>query len=243
MKKYALIVLSLVLVLSFGLVGCSSEEPVASATAGASASANATKAPTPTPATPTPATPTPAATTPAADAPKPDYSNDFSAAITGVTNYEGTWAIENGEYTITGDTNGGAKSVIDGSDYANFTLEADVAPTGEGNDAGFIFRASDCGNGADSYNGYYVGVFPGGYIVGKVVDKAWTEIERGEADVEDDVMVHIKIVANGENIKLYVGDMSEPVFDADEDDHASGAIGFRVYKLDARYDNVKITKG
>jgi two-component sensor histidine kinase len=70
--------------------------------------------------------------------------------------FGGSWDIVNGSLRSDSDERGA--KLITGSPYwTNYEAEADVQLLGRG-DAGLVIRASDIGDGVDSYNGYYAGL-------------------------------------------------------------------------------------
>lgn len=172
----------------------------------------------------------------------PSFSDNFNDGnANGWTTYGGTWAVQSGEYSV--EVGDGVKSVASGTNYTNFTYEADVkVSAGSGNtNAGLLFRASSPGVGADAYYGYYVGLSADGDFIqlGKASNN-WTELRRVSMTLNADTAYHMKVVVSGTSIKVYVTDMATPKIDITDSTHASGAIGVRAYNVRARFDNINI---
>lgn len=67
----------------------------------------------------------------------------MTAMQTGWTTYSGTWAVQNNEYSV--EAGSGVKAVANGTNFTNFTYEADVkVSSGAINtNAGLIFRTTN----------------------------------------------------------------------------------------------------
>lgn len=174
--------------------------------------------------------------------PTPLYSDDFNDGdANGWTTYGGTWAVQSGQYGAqVGD---GVKSIANGTNFTDFTYEADVTVgSGTSNtNAGVIFRVSNPSVGADAYNGYYVGISADGDFIqlGKAGNN-WTELNRTSMTIDPNIKYHMKIVASGTSIKVYVNDMNTPKISITDSTYTSGAIGVRAYNVNAQFDNVLI---
>ncbi|KRG11877.1 hypothetical protein ACA29_14405 [Lederbergia galactosidilytica] len=88
--------------------------------------------------------------------------------------------------------------------------------------------------------GYVAYVNKDGVHLGKF-NYNWTYLEGAKLDDPIDEWQHIKVVANGTNIKIYVGDMDKPKIDYD--DHSAtafihGKVGVRSVLSDTKYDNI-----
>ena len=176
------------------------------------------------------------------DEPNRTYSEDFNDGnADGWTPYGGTWAVEGGEYSV--EVGDGVKSVANGTYFTDFTYEADVkVSSGSGNNnAGLIFRVNSPGVGADAYYGYYVGLSASGDFIqlGRAGNN-WTELSKVTMTIDSDVTYHMKVVASGTSIKVYVTDMTTPKIDITDSTHTSGGIGVRAYNVHAHFDNILV---
>ncbi len=161
------------------------------------------------------------------------------------TNFGGTWGITNKQYTVA--SNSGAKSMANNTNFSDFTYETDITigNTGSNTNSGVLFRTNSPGVGVDSYTGYYAGIGTGetgtdsGVILGKSNGR-WTPLLFKPIPIDITKSHHMKVIAIGSSIKVYVDDMSTPVIDTVDTSYNSGAIGVRTWNIDAKYDNVSV---
>lgn len=169
-----------------------------------------------------------------------EYSNDFSSGSTnGLTSYGITGTITNGEYNIP--SSSGGKSIVNSCIYSDFIYEADVRILTSSYNAGLIFRATNSSIGADNYTGYYIGLDPSNdsVILGKA-NNSWTQLSIASKTINLNETYHIKIVAIGSNIKVYVNDMDSPILNITDSSYITGFVGFRTFYSNAYYDNIQI---
>lgn len=170
-----------------------------------------------------------------------NFSDAFNNtdSIANWTTHGGNWKIVDGQYSVTADS--GAKSIAAKTNFTDITYDVDVKVTANQQNAGLLFRASNLSVGADSFNGYYVGIGNDGNFQGAILGKSngsWTEIARKSMIIDFNVSHHIKVVAISSKIKIYVDDMNTPKIDISDDSFNAGSVGFRTWKTDIKYDNV-----
>lgn len=165
------------------------------------------------------------------------FKSDFSVNADGWTIYGGEWEIKDGAYTVKADP--GAKVIAEDTIFDDFVFEADVTVSA-GNNGGLVFRVKYPDVGADAYYGYYAGISPTGLIFGKASDN-WTELGKADLAIGADTEAHLKVVAKGTTFEFYVNDMETPLITVEDDEHEIGAIGLRVYQIDAAFKNVVVT--
>lgn len=164
--------------------------------------------------------------------------DDFEDGNTGNwSKYEGSWSEYSGQFQNAG---GQAKAVANDTNFSDFTYEADVT-TGTGNDAGLIFRVNNAGAGADAYQGYYAGLVPGTdqVVLGKA-NNSWTQISSASMTIDESTQYHMKVVAIGSSIKVYVNDV--PKISVTDADWTTGAVGVRSFYSDAKWDRVVVRR-
>ncbi|MCJ7842891.1 carbohydrate-binding protein [Lederbergia sp. NSJ-179] len=139
------------------------------------------------------------------------------------------------------------KSVIGDRDWHNYIVEADVQVVDGKGDGGILFRVNNPAHGkelnhnnADMLQGYVAYINKDGVHLGKF-NYNWTYLEGSKLDDPIDEWQHMKVVVNGTNIKIYVGDMDKPKIDYD--DHSAtafihGKVGVRSFYSDTKYDNI-----
>lgn len=167
------------------------------------------------------------------------FSDNFdSGYANNWVTYGGTWSIANGQYTV--GASAGSKAIARYTNFYDFILEADVSASTGGN-AGLLFRENYPATGTDSYYGYYVGISPNSQqlVLGKAANN-WTQIGIASATIAADTMYHIKVVAIGSNIQVFVSDMNTPKINATDSTYIAGSVGVRTCNADAKFDNVTV---
>lgn len=165
--------------------------------------------------------------------PPAPFSDSFDNGTGKWTPYGGTWAITGSNYTV--NAGPGYKSIANGTNYTDVYLEADVMISA--GDAGLVFRGSNFAVGADAFSGYYAGLRSSGVVLGKM-NNNWTQLATASMTVAANTWYHMKIVASGSSIQVYVTDMNTPKITLTDASHTGGAIGLRTYNSTARFDNV-----
>jgi len=163
--------------------------------------------------------------------------------------YGGGWFWKNGAaYASSNAGSGGygmngSKYVANLTDFKDFTYQADVTITSDG-DAGLIFRVNQPAIGPDAYQGYYVGLSAntGTVQIGKASNQKWLSLNSAKYPVKFNAVHHIKIKANGSQLDVYVDRSDKPVVSANDSEYQSGSIGLRTYKALASFDSVQINK-
>ncbi len=178
------------------------------------------------------------------------YADDFSDGNSaGWSTYGGTWTVDAQSrfgVTLPGGYSGiGEKAVADGTDYRNMIFEADVTVTG-GNDGGMIFRVTNERNGADAYNGYYVGISLGqrAAILGKA-NGSWNQVASatGLPGIVSGAPATVRVIVRDQRIQVFVNDMIDPVIIYDDTSPvapATGKIGLRGFNTSFRATDVRV---
>ncbi|GAA3733737.1 hypothetical protein GCM10022225_14980 [Plantactinospora mayteni] len=152
--------------------------------------------------------------------------------------YGGAWSVSGGQYRTTASY--GGKSLLD-DNHVNATYDLDVTVTSGIGDAGLVFRAANVGTGTDAYRGYYAGITPAGRVILGRADNNWTLLGSAPLPVVAGQRYHLRVVAGGSSIKVYVGDLTSPKISVTDATYPSGKSGVRVYNAAAAFDNVAIT--
>jgi hypothetical protein len=164
-----------------------------------------------------------------------DNFNDGNSL--GWTTYGGTWTATGTQYTVAADP--GAKSVLN-TNFASLVYDADLSVGATGN-AGLLFRITGAATGADAYNGYYAGLDAGSdrIVLGRA-NGGWTPLASVAQVIDPNVLYHLKVVANGANIKVYFNNAATAAVDLNDSTFASGAVGLRTFQTAATFDNVAV---
>jgi hypothetical protein len=152
--------------------------------------------------------------------------------------YGGAWSVSGGQYRTTASY--GGKSLLD-DNHVNATYDLDVTVASGIGDAGLVFRASNVGTGTDAYRGYYAGITPAGRVILGRANNNWMLLGSAPLPVAAGQQYHLRVVADGSSIKVYVGDLTTPKISVTDATYASGKSGVRVYNAAAAFDNVAIT--
>ncbi|PWV56851.1 beta-L-arabinofuranosidase domain-containing protein [Chitinophaga sp. S165] len=161
------------------------------------------------------------------------------------TNY-GQWFIKDGAIHSASNKGSwgygihGVKS-IPHSHFSNLSYEATVKLASKGN-AGIIFRVTSQNLGADSYNGYYVGLDAENDRIqlGKSSEKQWKLLKEYPQQLEMNKAYTIKIIAKDDQIMVYFNNSDSPVITVTDGEFRSGAIGVRAFDCLASIDDIKI---
>ncbi|HEX9062281.1 MAG TPA: family 16 glycoside hydrolase, partial [Clostridia bacterium] len=141
------------------------------------------------------------------------------------------WQVKDNKYSVNSES--GAKSVVNGTDYSDLIMQAEVTPQ-NGGDSGIIFRSKDLSTGTDAYNGYYAGIYPSRNFaeIGRA-NGSWYAIKTGDYTITPGETYRLAVVARGSNLKLFLND--EPLIDLDDNSYSNGAVGVRTYYSDVSF--------
>ena len=129
------------------------------------------------------------------------------------------------------------------NNFSTLVYEADVL-VGASGDAGLVFRVSSPATGLNSYNGYYVGINAGTdtVLLGKS-NGSWTQLATSTQTINPNVSYHLKVAANGSNIKIYFNNSGTACIDLNDTSYTSGATGLRTNMTDAKFDGMSVGPG
>jgi Beta-L-arabinofuranosidase, GH127 middle domain/Beta-L-arabinofuranosidase, GH127 catalytic domain/3-keto-disaccharide hydrolase len=158
------------------------------------------------------------------------------------TTFGGNWSAHNGTLSTVPASANGAKALAMATVFTNFTYEADVSVGPVGN-AGLIFRVSQPDIGADAYCGYYVGInAQSSELEFGYASNAWNVITNVPMNFVADTFYHLKVQALGSNLKIFVGNASQPAVDVEDHHFFNGMIGVRDYCTDGDKSFSSFTK-
>jgi hypothetical protein len=142
----------------------------------------------------------------------------------------------------------GFKALMEGAEYLDLLVEADVTPPPVG-DAGVIFRVTNPSIGADAYEGYYAGISLSGnqVMVGRADGKTWTPLKVVSHPVPPDKSTNVQVKARGSRIEVTVNGEDRPIISITDETWTRGQVGVRMYTTDneraiSTFDNVKVTR-
>lgn len=170
------------------------------------------------------------------------FEEDFDDIYHSMTNY-GSWSIENQQYKSIPIYNVSNLAIASGINFSDVTYEAEVefkSPSSSGgySEEGLVFRVSNPSYGYYSFNGYLAYINKWGHVYLCVYQNG-TMIKEFRPQIIDVMRHHMKIVAKGNNVKLYVDNMEKPLIDITDSTFSSGNIGLLAYNNYTLFDNVK----
>ncbi len=146
--------------------------------------------------------------------------------------------------------NSNIKAVVGSEEMTDYIVECDItfAETPTSN-AGLMFRTTDATNkGADSYNGYYVGIGETDGTFGVVIgyaDGAWHQLALKERPVAANVRYTLRVLVYDSvfYVQLQAGDDSEfeTVYSGEVALYANGNVGLRSFQQAFAVDDFKIS--
>ena len=164
------------------------------------------------------------------------FTDNFAGDISKWTTYGGTWSISSNWLTV--NSGQGYKAIANSTDFSDVSFEADIK-SGSTGDAGVLFRVTGAATGGDNVIGYYAGINVGSdaVILGKM-NNSWAELTRKSKALEANISYHLKVVAFGSSIKIYVDDMTTPVITYTDSTYTHGSIGLRIYNSNTYFANI-----
>jgi hypothetical protein len=145
------------------------------------------------------------------------------------------------------------KSVIGDSDWSDYTVETDIklgSNTQEGGNAGIILRVNNPADGTelgqnrdDFLQGYAAYLTADGVHLCKF-NYGFQYLDGTALTGSTDNWQHMKVVADGTRIRIYVGDMEQPLIDYTDRSGTAfthGKIGVRSFNSESFIDNFTVT--
>lgn len=171
------------------------------------------------------------------------FKDDFSTnEINKWVNFGGSWQPQDGKYFAQPMGIKGIKSIATNTNFSDLIFDVTLTILDENAQAGVLFRVTNPSDGADTYQGYYVGLSTNGQIILGKSDNNWSEIKVVDAVIKKSVTYHLRVVAKGPEIKIYVDDMNIPKLKANDATFRSGSIGLRGYGGDTIiFEKVAVT--
>lgn len=162
--------------------------------------------------------------------PPHDLQADFTTGgLAAWTAYGDAWRIQDGRLRATVGGSG-AKALVRGACFGDLVLEADVHLGKGGGDCGLLFRVGNAAIGCDAFDGYYVGLTPGGHVIlGKGHAERWFPIAHGRFALDADGPQHLRIEAVGPLITVRVNRATTAQITARDGQYAAGCVGVRIF--------------
>ena len=142
-------------------------------------------------------------------------------------NFGGSWQQQNGKYFAHSTGVKGVKSIATATQFSDLTYDATVTILDDNAEAGVLFRINNPSDGADTYQGYYVGLNTSGQIILGKSDNNWTQVKCVDAIIKKATPHHLRVVAKGSEIKVYVDNMNSAKLEVSDTAFQTGLIGLR----------------
>lgn len=173
---------------------------------------------------------------------RPLWTNPFVANFdrdtdVGWAHYGGNFAFNAGAYVLN-DAGTYGKAMAGDEFWTDGTLDADVMLTSAGN-AGLVFRMTNPDyNGPDAGFGYYAGLDTSGSLIFGIESNSWSPQASAPMTVATNVWHHLRVELQGDTVKIYADDLTNPKITWTGTNFSRGQIGVRAFHCNAQFDNV-----
>jgi len=170
--------------------------------------------------------------------------NFADGAMLAWTAYGGEWAVEGQRLAI---PYGGSGMALLDTDFSDLIFDTNIATTeGKTGHPGLLFRVSELSPiapGRYKYKGYKAAISPSGVItLGKADMGVFTDLAQTRMRMEMGTEYHVRVVAVGSAIEVFVDDMDVPKIKYVDDSFKSGANGVRVFNAAATFGSVSVAR-
>ncbi|KAI1120385.1 putative glycosyl hydrolase [Nemania abortiva] len=156
------------------------------------------------------------------------------------TTYGGEWSVEGHRLTAK-DTSGGM-AMLD-TNFSDQVFDATVATTKGNGHPGLLFRVTELSRETYKYKGYKAAISPTGVItLGKADLGTFTDLAQTKMDMVMRKEYHVRVVAIGSEIAIFVDDMDKARIQFTDDSFSTGANGVRVFNSAAKFGSVSVAK-
>ncbi|KAI1118673.1 putative glycosyl hydrolase [Nemania sp. NC0429] len=166
--------------------------------------------------------------------------NFADGAMLDWTTYGGEWSVE-GQRLTAGDTSGGM-AMLD-TNFADQVFDATVTTTKGNGHPGLLFRVTELSRTTHKYKGYKAAISPSGVItLGKADLGVFTDLAQTRMEMALGEEYHVRVVAIGSDIKIFVDDMDKPRIWFTDASFTNGANGVRVFNSAAKFGSVSVAR-
>ncbi|KAJ2986968.1 hypothetical protein NUW58_g4770 [Xylaria curta] len=166
--------------------------------------------------------------------------NFANGAMFAWTTYGGEWSVEDQRLTAKG--TGSGMAMLD-TNFSDLVFDATVATTTGSGHPGLLFRVTELSRETHKYKGYKAAISPTGVItLGKADLGVFTDLAQTRMDMAVGREYHVRVVAIGSEIMIFVDDMDEPKIRFTDESFATGANGVRVFNAAAQFGSISIAK-
>ncbi|KAI0465523.1 putative glycosyl hydrolase [Xylaria cf. heliscus] len=166
--------------------------------------------------------------------------NFADGAMLDWTTYGGEWSVEG--QRLTAKDMGGGMAMLD-TNFADLVFDATVATIKGNGHPGLLFRVTELSDITHKYKGYKAAISPSGVItLGKADLGTFTDLAQTRMDMVLGREYHVRVVAIGSDIKIFVDDMGKAKIQFTDGSFATGANGVRVFNAAAKFGSVSVAR-
>jgi len=179
----------------------------------------------------------------------PYRDNFVNENDSGWNTYGGCWSVSNGIYYETCGGTEGNKSLAGSTGWSDYLLKADVKLTSDRVNAGVLVRVTNPHVGADSHNGYYIGLDPtdSTVLLGRQ-NYAYVQLERvpvrGGVEVGVWYTLQVSVRRNKISVSVFPAGSNSKVASFTYTDHTNafpnGMIGVRDFAGTAAFRSIYV---
>ncbi|KAK5627383.1 hypothetical protein RRF57_003098 [Xylaria bambusicola] len=156
------------------------------------------------------------------------------------TTYGGQWSVEEQRLTV---QNAGSGMAMLDTNFSDLVFDATIATTSGNGHPGLLFRVTELSAETRKYKGYKAAISPTGVItLGKADLGIFTDLAQTKMDMVTGEEYHVRVVAIGSEIKVYVNDMDKARITFIDNSFTTGANGVRVFNSAAKFGFVSVAR-
>ncbi|KAI1425341.1 putative glycosyl hydrolase [Xylaria sp. FL1777] len=156
------------------------------------------------------------------------------------TTYGGQWSVEDQHLTVK--NTGGGMAMLD-TNFSDLVFDATVATVDGNGHPGLLFRVTELSAKTHKYKGYKAAISPTGVItLGKADLGTFTDLAQTKMNMSMGEEYHVRVVAVGAEITIFVNDMNDPKITFTDESFATGANGVRVFNAAAKFGSISVTR-
>ncbi|KAI0435991.1 putative glycosyl hydrolase [Xylaria telfairii] len=166
--------------------------------------------------------------------------NFADGAMLDWTTYGGEWSVQ--DQCLTAKDMGGGMAMLD-TNFTDCVFDATIATIKGNGHPGLLFRVTELSRTTHKYKGYKAAISPSGVItLGKADLGAFTDLAQARMDMVLGKEYHVRVVAIGSDIKIFVDDMDKAKIQFTDGSFSGGANGVRVFNAAAKFGSVSVAK-
>ncbi|KAI0515463.1 putative glycosyl hydrolase [Xylaria bambusicola] len=154
------------------------------------------------------------------------------------TTYGGQWSVEEQRLTV---QNAGSGMAMLDTNFSDLIFDATIATVSGNGHPGLLFRVTELSAETHKYKGYKAAISPTGVItLGKADLGVFTDLAQTKMDMVTGEEYHVRVMAIGSEIKVYVNDMDKARITFSDNSFTTGANGVRIFNSAAKFGFVSV---